>query len=261
MVASALFITLLLTLLIPVHPLAQSTPRPKSSFPNNSLGRRAVFLTTVAAPVVTLPFVASALVPGALPPPPKKKVVSGERTCKTIDECLEQQEKKEREAAGDVPQVEVFSSAGVRFIRLKGGDEESEGLKDGDSTSIKFNVLKAGKRSADGLSGQGTSIFSMGYMVEDDEKPNSTFSFSTSDSNVIEALKRGVLGMGVNEVRRLQVLPVLGWRKIDRGGDGGPGGSGAGGEVGWGEGWSEGTAFIVYIHFSACRCAPRACHA
>ena len=83
---------------------------------------------------------------------------------------MEQREKQEREALEDAPQVEVFSQGKVRFIRLQPGSDDSEGLAEGASTSVRFNVLKAGKRSADGLSGQGTSVFSTGYMLEDDEK-------------------------------------------------------------------------------------------
>lgn len=37
--------------------------------------------------------------------------------------------------------------------------------------------------------------------------------------------------MKVHEVRRLQVLPQMGWRKASLSCDGGPGGSGAGGDV------------------------------
>ncbi|GMH60960.1 hypothetical protein TrRE_jg9392 [Triparma retinervis] len=209
------------------------TPSPKPT--PRSFTRRAVI---TAAPLVAggisflgFPINSQALVPGALPPPPKKKVGGGEKTCKTIDECMEQREKQEREAASEAPQVEVFSQGGVRFIRLRDGEGDPEGLKDGESASVKFNVLKAGKRSADGLSGQGTSVFSMGYMLEDDEKPDASFAFSTSDSSVIPALRIGSVGMRVGEVRRITLSPSMGWRRASIACDGGPGGRGAGGDV------------------------------
>lgn len=229
-VVSASFLLLLVP---PALTYKLPSPRTPRTFTHTSSSARRSFLTTTVPSLLllTTPIASSALVPGALPPPPKKKVGGGEKTCKTIDECLEQREKQERLQADSAGAVEVFQENGVRYIRVEGGDEGTEGLRMGDETSVRFNVLKAGKRSADGLSGQGTSVFSMGYMLEDDEKPNSTFKFFTSDPTVIPALRSGVVGMKLKEVRRVQVLPEMGWRKANRGCDGGPGGSGAGGEV------------------------------
>lgn len=81
-------------------------------------------------------------------------------------------------------------------------------------------ILKAGKRSFDGLSGAGTVIF---------DAPN--FSFSPSDPSVVLALRLGVVGMKPGGVRRIAVSPQMGWERPTIECDGGPGGRGSGGEV------------------------------
>eukprot|EP00804_Cyclotella_cryptica_P027210 CCRYP_017181-RD/>CCRYP_017181-RD protein AED:0.35 eAED:0.35 QI:0/0.75/0.6/1/0/0/5/1431/152 len=58
---------------------------------------------------------------------------------------------------------------GTKYLELEAG--RGEGVKVGDVVEIYFKVLKLGKRSYDGLSGEGTVVFSRGYGLEDDEKP------------------------------------------------------------------------------------------
>jgi len=106
-------------------------------------------------------------------------------------------------------------------------------VRDGDEVQLFYKVLKLGKRSYDGLSGEGTVVFSRGYGLEDDESEAGQKSFTTtvgSYSN-IAALNDAVVGMKVGGIRRFAVLPQQGWRKPGRACDGGPGGSGTGGDV------------------------------
>mmetsp|Transcript_18761 Transcript_18761/g.40635 ORF Transcript_18761/g.40635 Transcript_18761/m.40635 type:complete len:153 (+) Transcript_18761:1439-1897(+) len=96
-----------------------------------------------------------------------------------------------------------------------------------------YRVLKIGKRSYDGLSGEGTVVFSRGYALEDDEKTpgDHSFKFTLGDSQVIKALDDAVPGMAVGGTRRISITPQNGWEKNTKLCDGGPGGSGAGGEL------------------------------
>ena len=113
--------------------------------------------------------------------------------------------------------------------------EEGSGdiAKDGDDVIIYYKVLKLGKRSYDGLSGEGTVVFSRGFGLEDDEKEPGSKSFTTTlggFSNIV-ALNEAVPGMKVGGLRRFSILPEKGWRKPGRQCDGGPGGMGAGGDL------------------------------
>ena len=78
------------------------------------------------------------------------------------------------------------------------------------------------------------SSFSVaGYGLEDDEKKPGDTSFITTlgSSSLIAALSDGVPGMAPGSIRRISILPQMGWRLPGKQCDGGPGGSGAGGEL------------------------------
>mmetsp|Transcript_25255 Transcript_25255/g.74255 ORF Transcript_25255/g.74255 Transcript_25255/m.74255 type:complete len:191 (-) Transcript_25255:298-870(-) len=113
------------------------------------------------------------------------------------------------------------------------GGENAGAAKSGDAVAVRYKVLKLGKRSYDGLSGEGTVVFSRGYGLEDDEAKagDKTFDFTIGSPSVIEAFNDAVPGMTVGSTRRIAVLPQMGWRKTGKECDGGPGGSGAGGEL------------------------------
>ena len=112
-------------------------------------------------------------------------------------------------------------------------DESSPVAKTGDAVSVYYKVLKLGKRSYDGLSGEATVVFSCGYGLEDGEKipGDSSFRFNIGDATVIASLNDAVPGMRVGSSRRIAILPQMGWRKQGRECDGGPGGSGTGGDL------------------------------
>ena len=119
------------------------------------------------------------------------------------------------------------------YLRLTYLPLSGRSTKVGDEVTLSYKVLKLGKRSYDGLSGEGTVVFSRGYGLEDDEKKPGDKAFITtlgSPINII-ALNEAVNGMQPGGVRRLAVLPPKGWRKPGAACDGGPGGQGAGGEL------------------------------
>ena len=186
---------------------------------------------------------ANALVKGNAPPPKKKAGGEAEVKCRNVEECQEQaaraedlrmQQEAERAASGPKPQV-VGKTKFVDVIE-DGTPAPSDGsrtAKEGDTVEVYFKILKIGKRSFDGLSGEGTVVFSRGYGLEDDEKVpgDRSFKFKLGDNDVIRALNDSVPGMAVGGLRRVSVLPINGWEKNTKACDGGPGGSGTGGEL------------------------------
>lgn len=60
----------------------------------------------------------------------------------------------------------MTTAGGTRYLELEEG--RGEGVKRGDTVEIYFKVLKLGKRSYDGLSGEGTvclDCFVFGWML------------------------------------------------------------------------------------------------
>ena len=123
------------------------------------------------------------------------------------------------------------TAKGTRYLDLEEGAGEAIGS--GDDVQLYYKVLKLGKRSFDGLSGEGTVVFSRGYGLEDDEKNPGDKAFYTTVGSLgnIVALNDALVGMKVGGLRRFSILPQYGWRKPGQACDGGPGGSGSGGEL------------------------------
>ncbi|CAB9528526.1 expressed unknown protein [Seminavis robusta] len=200
----------------------------------DSLQSRRQILTTAIASAVTLSAEsASALVKGVAPPS-SMKPSSGKPKCTNVEECQAMAERKEQE------ERETAEGSRVPAKKTPGGviyRDEQEGnggvVKDGDEVTLYYKVLKLGKRSYDGLSGEGTVVFSRGYGLEDDEKKPGDKSFITTVgafSNVV-ALNEALIGMKEGGIRRIAVLPQKGWRKPTAQCDGGPGGQGQGGDL------------------------------
>lgn len=206
--------------------------------------------------IVKTPQAADALVKGVAPPPPKKRGGStagggggsGGEKCTNVEECQALAEKREaelreKEEAGPPPSV---TKGGVRYrdvdadgnpivavLSDSSGDDSSAAAKDGDEVDVHFKVLKLGKRSYDGLSGEGTVVFSRGYGLEDDETKPGDKSFRTvvgAESNIV-ALNEALRGMAVGGIRRFSITPQMGWEKAIAACDGGPGGRGTGGDL------------------------------
>lgn len=176
---------------------------------------------------------ANALVKGNAPPP-KASTIADKPKCTNVEECQAAAEKREQaeremtEASGVSYKV---APGGVKYVDIKDG--AGNVVADGDEVELFYKVLKLGKRSYDGISGEGTVVFSRGYGLEDDESQPGVKSFITvvGGYNNIRALNNALIGMKESGVRRIAVFPQDGWRKPGRECDGGPGGSGKGGEL------------------------------
>jgi hypothetical protein len=122
-----------------------------------------MFSSIVASTLLLRTAPAHALVKGNAPPPNMKP--SGEKLkCTNVEECQAMAERKQSEESslkiqGPPPKV---SKGGTRYIDMDIGDESKSPVKDGDEVTIYYKVLKLGKRSYDGLSGEGTVVFSSG---------------------------------------------------------------------------------------------------
>jgi FKBP-type peptidyl-prolyl cis-trans isomerase len=205
----------------------------KDQQPRRTFFRETVSWIVVAGAAVVVPLPANALVKGNTPPPKKKP---GERSCTNVEECQQLAEEKEaadREAVADQLAPTSVTSLGTRYkdVITTAGDRKAQ---PGDVVELYYKVLKLGKRSYDGLSGEGTVVFSRGYGLEDDEETARTaapFQTVLGGYNTIAALNDAVLGMSVGSIRRFAVTPETGWRKPGKACDGGPGGAGAGGDL------------------------------
>jgi hypothetical protein len=188
-------------------------------------------LTTAA---VGAPFPAHALVKGSTPPP-KSKPSGDKPKCTNVEECqaaaeIKEQKQREQDLATQLPTS--VTAGGTRYRDMEEGSG-SITAADGEEVTVYYKVLKLGKRSYDGLSGEGTVVFSRGYGLEDDETAPGKKAFITTVGrfNNIIALNEVIPGMKVNGVRRFAILPQKGWRKPTKLCDGGPGGQGAGGDL------------------------------
>eukprot|EP00536_Pseudo-nitzschia_multiseries_P001438 jgi/Psemu1/294395/fgenesh1_pm.18_\ len=199
-------------------------------------------MTVSVSVLVASPDPASALVKGVAPPPKKS---AGEKVkCTNVEECQaladkRADEERAKEESGPPP---LSTKGGVKYRDLEvgtttldpeTGEDISVTAGDGDDVSVYFKVLKLGKRSYDGLSGEGTVVFSRGYGLEDDETKVGEKSFRTTVGGVqnIAALNEALVGMKPNGLRRFAILPQKGWEKATAACDGGPGGGGAGGDI------------------------------
>jgi len=225
--------------------------------------RRRVLSTTLGTILTTTtlltsiscftPSRADALVKGVAPPPKKSSTIGEKLKCTNVEECQamadtrsDQLRAKEEETA----EKPLFTKGGVRYRDISISPDNNNNNNDvvvtdsdttspivtaeeGDRVRIYFKVLKLGKRSYDGLSGEGTVVFSRGYGLEDDEdKPQQKyFSMSIGSTSNIAALNEALIGMKVNGLRRFAILPQNGWEKATAACDGGPGGRGDGGVI------------------------------
>lgn len=252
-------------------------------------GRRSILRTCAAASLAFVgggqrPQMVFALVKGNAPPSKISPTGNAEKKCRNVEECQEQAEilasQRDNEARSNAVPTKI-SPGGSRYLDLVEGQEDAKAAAMGDVVELRYKVLKLGKRSYDGLSGEGTVVFSRGeyricrsalfvmspppslsvsvsvysycilfahypfslpptdfmarpgYGLEDDEKRPGDSSFVTTlgSPDLIGAISDGVPGMAVGSVRRITVLPQMGWRLPGRDCDGGPGGSGNGGEL------------------------------
>ena len=91
--------------------------------------------------------------------PTEEKKCTNVEACQEMAERLAAQQDEDMRANISPPQV---APGGSRYRDMFDGPEDSLTAKSGDDISIRYKVLKLGKRSYDGLSGEGTVVFSRG---------------------------------------------------------------------------------------------------
>ena len=226
----------------------QRQSRSRRELFKSSLVVVATTFTTQQAPTTT----ANALVKGNAPPSSMKPATgsTNKPKCTNIEECqalaeLKQEEERQAAQANQRPVQKTPGGVMYRDEILPSSPENDNNnnnddgtttttvAKDGDDVTLFYKVLKLGKRSFDGLSGEGTVVFSRGYGLEDDEKKpgDKVFQTTVGAYSNIAALNEALVGMRVGGVRRVVVLPQKGWRKPTAMCDGGPGGEGRGGDL------------------------------
>ncbi|GMI25362.1 hypothetical protein TeGR_g3355 [Tetraparma gracilis] len=209
---AALLLCLLLLLLLAAPPTTSLAVPPPSASP-----RRRAFLSLLPLLPLSLPSRAPALI--SAPAPPPKQSAPKKVTCRTIDECEDIGRAREAATAAALPAADIqLTPDGVRYVDLSPGSGPP--AAPAAALLLDYAVLKPGKRSFDGLSNEGTRIFS-----------GEAATLDLADARLIEALRSGLVGVRAGGVRRVQVQPQLGWRLPGAMCDGGPGGSGNGGEL------------------------------
>ena len=131
----------------------------------SSPSRRDMLTAAAGALVLGGPSPAYALIKGSAPPP---KMAPKERKCKSIDEC---------EALGEKERLAAEANARTDFERTVGGDRyrdiatgEGKAVAQGDAVDIRYRVMRLGTKARDGLSGEGQTIFSLGFGEDDDQE-------------------------------------------------------------------------------------------
>lgn len=222
-------------LLFWIVPVLSLTIPPQCSIPRRAFVQETLLVSSSSSAFLLHAPPAYALVKGNTPP--EKKKPSNERSCTNVEEC--QQMAEERDAAERLGQQSTLmeqpvsvTPRGTRYKDISVGKGDAK-ARTGDTVRLYYKVLKLGKRSYDGISGEGTVVFSRGYGLEDDESAPRTKDFQTvlGSYNTIAALNDAIIGMSVGGIRRFGITPDAGWRKPGKACDGGPGGSGAGGDL------------------------------
>jgi FKBP-type peptidyl-prolyl cis-trans isomerase len=165
---SALFLSTLAWIPASTQRKVKSLQLQGASDDTESAATRRRFLETTAASIgicTALPYSANALVKGVAPPP--KKSQGDKPKCTNVEECQDMAEKRDQklreiEEQGPPPMV---TSTGVKYRDTEDGSGDRT-VKDGDQVELSYKLLKLGKRSYDGLSGEGTVVFSRGMYVQ-----------------------------------------------------------------------------------------------
>lgn len=153
------------------------------------------------------PAPAYALIKGSAPPP---KMAPKERKCKSIDEC---------EALGAQKEAARDAEAGeLTFERTGGGDRyrdltigTGKPARAGDAVTIRYRVMRLGTKARDGLTGEGQTIFSLGF-GEDDDKEGDVLPVRVSPEGLVAGVQDALIGMQAGGRRRVLVRPERGWK-------------------------------------------------
>mmetsp|Transcript_130911 Transcript_130911/g.238153 ORF Transcript_130911/g.238153 Transcript_130911/m.238153 type:complete len:349 (+) Transcript_130911:59-1105(+) len=167
-------------------------------------GATSAILSTLG--LTMLPSPSRAIVPGS---PPKQKP-GAKPKCYNVDDCA---------ALGEEKEKEMLKNERTDFERTEGGDryrdlitgEGAKAVAKGDTVDIRYRVMRLGPRARDGLSGEGQTIFSLGY-GEDEDKVGETLTVQLAGKNLVPGVNDGLVGMKPGGKRRVLVRPERGWK-------------------------------------------------
>jgi len=141
------------------------------------------------------------------------------KTCFNKAECQELSVERTEQEFGSAKDISYQqTSSGVRYKDLAEGTSSLGVAAAGQKVDVKYKVMRSGKRSNDGLSGEASTIFSWGYGEEDGEPPKAVLSAKLGEGRLVKALDEGIVGMAVGGKRRVQVRPEggLGWMRFGK---------------------------------------------
>lgn len=196
---------MLLCVSLAVHGLLLTPPDVRTR--SACCGRREALVAGCLALVSMAP-PAHALIKGSSPPP---KSGPKERKCKSIDEC---------EALGEAAKAAEAAKERTDFERTAGGDRYRDlvvgngekTVAQGDAVEIRYRVMRLGTKARDGLSGEGQTIFSLGF-GEDDDKEGDRLPVQLSGRTLVAGVNDALVGMKPGGRRRVLVRPERGWRE------------------------------------------------
>ncbi|CAE8616638.1 unnamed protein product [Polarella glacialis] len=195
----------------------QSDPgRPSDD--SSQLGRRGCAALLAAVATLSLGGGSTrALVKGNLPPKTYGlgKQFAQAADCINVSDCAEIGRQKAQEEFGVAKDMTFqMTPDKVRYKDMVAGVPANGVAKLGDNLQLKYKVMRQGKRAYDGLSGEASTIFSLGF-GEDDGPKDAFLTAKLGEGRFVKALEEGLLGMAVGSTRRVQVRPEngFGWQK------------------------------------------------
>lgn len=128
----------------------------------------------------------------------------------------------EAREAGFAKEAELFDKEDGKFQVTAAGDRyrditvgDGPEVKSGSTVDIRYRVLRLGKRSRDGLSGEASLVFSFGYGEDDDKEGDVVPVVLGPSSSLVPALESAMPGMRQGGTRRIAVRPQRGWKLTD----------------------------------------------
>eukprot|EP00638_Chattonella_subsalsa_P005527 CAMPEP_0117758762 /NCGR_PEP_ID=MMETSP0947-20121206/15600_1 /TAXON_ID=44440 /ORGANISM="Chattonella subsalsa, Strain CCMP2191" /LENGTH=228 /DNA_ID=CAMNT_0005579069 /DNA_START=285 /DNA_END=971 /DNA_ORIENTATION=- len=163
--------------------------------------------------MVVSPGVSNALVKGSAPPEGYGRIKKEEGQSKNIATAREEANleiEREKQLEAEAGQTYTYTASNVRYKDMVEGTGAE--VKSGSTVQFRHRVLRLGKRAYDGISGEGSTIFSYGY-GEDDDKEGATLESIVGYGKFVAAVDEAIIGMKAGGVRRVLVRPDKGWNK------------------------------------------------
>jgi len=137
------------------------------------------------------------------------------KRCTSLAECQELGRQNEDIKFGTDAVAYQKTASGIRYRDIADGSKRDGVAAPGSMLRLKYRVMRQGKRNRDGLSGEATTLFSLGF-GEDDGPADGVLTAKLGEGRFVKALEEGIAGMAVGGTRRVQVRPDqgMGWKKV-----------------------------------------------